>query len=109
MEEEKFCVCTNNAHREVTLEIIHQTQSWLDCKIDGVLYKLGRFRAIDRKPYYEPFLGHYVAEGWEGNGTLLVIYHHYDPETGYVDWKKANGCDWFTNCKCGKEITYALD
>lgn len=62
----------------IEVEIIQRTEFFMHCKINGKFHEMKKFHAISQAPYYEPFLGHLVAEGWEGmygDPTLLVIYH----------------------------------
>lgn len=63
------------------LEIIDRREGFIDCKVNGAFYSFNRFNAIQSAPFYEPFLGWYVAEGWESKGTLLIVYHRVG-ETG---------------------------
>lgn len=45
------------------LEIINRREGFMDCKVNGAFYSFSRFNAIQSAPFYEPFLGWYVAEG----------------------------------------------
>ena len=67
--------------RQYNIEIMSIIGDFMDCKINGKFYSMERFRAIQSAPFYEPFFGWYVAEGWEDKDTLLIIYHKVG-ETG---------------------------
>ena len=91
--------------KEFEFELIERGTIYLECAIDGCWYQLQKFNAIPTEPYYEPFFGWFVAEAWEGDGCLLILYHSVGPAgedkpTKEVDWSTINGADFFTNCKC---------
>lgn len=86
--------------RQYKLEIINKNANFMECKINDQLYCTERFRPIGAEPFYEPFFGWYVAEGWEHRGTLLVIYHRVgevgaDSPDREPDYSTDDGIDLF--------------
>lgn len=85
----------------IELEILDRTEFFMDCKINGKFHQMRKEISISQAPYYEPFFGWYVAEGWQGmhgDPTLLIIHYKVGgvkavaPERE-VDYSRCNGMD----------------
>lgn len=100
----------------MTLEIFERDRNFLSCKIDGVYHHdMRRETMFTETPYYEPFLGWYVSEGWSTRKNGMLVIHHKvgeagtDEPTKKVNWNRIDGFDYYTFTGSGikgKEITY---